>query len=50
MSIYEDIRNWSLQSFSQDYDLASHTAYVVRVNLYTLVESSIALIWIITKR
>ena len=24
--------NWSLQFFSQDYNLASHTTYVVRVN------------------
>ena len=26
------IHNWSLQSFSQDYDLASHTTYVVCIN------------------
>ena len=26
------IHNWSLQPFSQDYDLASHTTYVVCVN------------------
>ena len=26
------IRNWSLQPFSQDYDLAFHTIYVVCVN------------------
>ena len=25
------IRNWSLQPFSQDYDLPSHTTYVVCV-------------------
>ena len=26
------IHNWSLKPFSQDYDLASHTTYVVCVN------------------
>ena len=26
------IHNWLLQPFSQDYDLASHTTYVVCVN------------------
>ena len=29
------IHNWSLQPFSQDYDLISHTIYVVCVNFYT---------------
>ena len=28
-----NVRNWSLQPFSQDYDLSSHTTHVVCVNL-----------------
>ena len=30
--IHTYINNWSLQPFRQDYDLASHTSYVVCVN------------------
>ena len=32
LNIHTDIHNWPLQSFSQDYGLASHTTPVVCVN------------------
>ena len=35
--IYTHIHNWSLQSFSQDYDQVSQTTYVVCFNFYTWV-------------
>ena len=31
-NIHTYIHNWSLQAYSPDYDLASHTSYVVCVN------------------
>ena len=34
-AIHTYIHNWSLQPFSQDYDLVSHATYVVCVNFYT---------------
>ena len=33
MFLYLHIHNWSLHPFSQDYELSSHTTYVVCVNL-----------------
>ena len=30
--VHTYIHNWSLQPFNQDYDLVSHTAYVVCIN------------------
>ena len=35
--IHAYIHNCSLQSFSQDYDLAAHSTYVVCVNFYPCV-------------
>ena len=29
------IHNWSLEPFNQNYDIVSHTTYVVCINFYT---------------
>ena len=39
------IHNWSLQPFSQHYDLASHTIYVVCINFIHYSDSERRKIW-----